>query len=167
MSVYVKRYYEVYDNYKWIPIKSDGKLLFNIDNLSNCRSELSEYSSRNLPEDISSEIRHELENNKSLYDYGYCTLHDLYEFLDKEENNFINVLASNSGYNIDDPNHMSDRDILISIYKTINCNPKDIYIDYSYSIYGFSFLIGEVTSMASLYDRLIIPNNIRLIFAFE
>lgn len=167
MSVYVRRYYEVYDNYKWIPIKSDGKLLFNIDNLSNCRSELSEYSSCNLSEDISSEIRHELESNKSLYDFGYCTLNDLYEFLDKEENKFINVLTSNSGYNTDDPNHMSDRDILISIYKTINCNPKDIYMDYSYSIYGFSFLIGEVTSMASLYDRLIIPNNIRLIFAFE
>lgn len=102
-----------------------------------------------------------------MYGHGYCTLHDLYEFLDKEENNFINVLASNSGYNMDDPDHMSDRDILISIYKTINCNPRDIYIDYSHSIYGFSFLIGEVTCMASLYDRLIIPNNIRLIFAFE
>lgn len=135
--------------------------------MSNCRSELCEYSNRYLPDNLSDEIKIELDNNKDLYNHGYCTLNDLYEFLDKEENNLVNALTSKSGYSIEDPVKMSDRDILISIYNTINYNPKDIYIDYSHSIYGFSFLIGEVTSMASLYDRLIIPNNIRLIFAFE
>lgn len=165
MSVYVRRYYEVYDKGQWIPIKNNNKLLYNVDNLSNCRAELYEYSNHGLPDDVSNDIKEELKSPEYYYNHGYCTLNDLYNFLNKEEESLKKALINNTGFIDGDPHRMTNRELLISIFKHINCDIDQIYDDYSYIVYGFTFLIGEVSAVTS-FDYFS-PNNIRLIFAFE
>lgn len=163
MSIVTVRFYEIQIAGKWIPAIFNSKLAKIEDQLISCDEFLYNSCREGIPEDISEEIN----NIISLIGYkrnvGYCDKYDLENLQALAEEQFIESLENAKNLPVEDYANLSDRRLLLEIYKSLNVNIRDIYLDMYYPLYGITCLYSEMTTILNLLNQNNI-SNIRVIF---
>lgn len=163
MSTYVKRFYEVKRDGKWIPLIYNNKFVSQCSNLTDIRGKLPE---NGFPSDISDELRKEIESEEYKFHTGHITCERLYELYENAEQEMLNYIESNYSSTDKEAEELSDREILVDLFNSIHTPFCYIYSDWSGEFYQFAHLIGEANSLSEVFTETWNDHDIRIVYYF-